>query len=330
MLKLSKYEPDSHLEINKISKELIQFDIELLSPDLAKSDFDFSIEGKDIRFGLNSIKGVSEKSLEALKSFRESTTPNKFDIFIAAKQASINIGLFSSLIQAGTLSSYTNKRSRLVLEAQAFNLLTDKEKRFVYNIAPKYDYDVLTIVSECAVKTNMLDEKGKPFMNDKRKETFKKKYQEYKKIYDQNKNHEKFANWVFEYKLLGYTPSTRLKDILDQNESGFTDTLEFYSVFKGETVKVVGVIDDVYKGKTKKSNATFYRFQLKDEVGSISCMFLDGGKNARLSEYLESGLKIPDKENIVIFVGKKGDDVLWVDKIGIMDNHIYMKLSDIE
>ena len=82
------------------SKELIQFDIELLSPDLAKSDFDFSIEGKDIRFGLNSIKGVSEKSLEALKSFIESTTPNKFDIFIAAKQASINIGLFSSLIQS--------------------------------------------------------------------------------------------------------------------------------------------------------------------------------------------------------------------------------------
>lgn len=330
LLKLSKYEPDSHLEINKISKELIQFDIELLSPDLAKSDFDFSIEGKDIRFGLNSIKGVSEKSLQALKSFRESSTPNKFDIFIAAKQAGINIGLLSSLIQAGTLSSYTNKRSRLVLEAQAFNLLTDKEKRFVCNVAPKYDYDVLTIVSECAIKTNILDEKGKPFMGDKRKETFKKKYQEYKKIYDQNKNHEKFANWVFEYKLLGYTPSTRLKNILDQSESGFTDTLEFYSVFKDETVKVVGVIDDVYKGKTKKSNSTFYRFQLKDEVGSISCMFLDGGKNARLTEYIESGLKIPEKENIVVFVGKKGDDVLWVDKIGIMDNHIYMKLSDIE
>jgi DNA polymerase III alpha subunit len=302
----------------------------LLSPDLAKSDFDFSIEGKDIRFGLNSIKGVSEKSLEALRNFRETTTPTKFDIFIAAKQAGINIGLLSSLIQAGTLTSYTNKRSRLVLEAQAFNLLTDKEKRFACNVGPKYDYDVLTIISECAIKANLLDEKGKPFMGDKRKETFKKKYQEYKKIYDQNKNHEKFANWIFEYKLLGYTPSTRLKNILDQSESGFTDTLEFYSTFKDETVKVVGVIEDVYKGKTKKSNSTFYRFQLKDEVGSISCMFLDGGKNARLTEYIEAGLKIPEKENIVIFVGKKGDDVLWVDKIGIMDNHIYMKLSDIE
>jgi DNA polymerase-3 subunit alpha len=330
LLKLSKFEPDSHLEINKISKELVQFDIELLSPDLAKSDFDFSIEGKDIRFGLNSIKGVSEKSLEALRNFRETTTPTKFDIFIAAKQAGINIGLLSSLIQAGTLTSYTNKRSRLVLEAQAFNLLTDKEKRFACNVGPKYDYDVLTIISECAIKANLLDEKGKPFMGGKRKETFKKKYQEYKKIYDQNKNHEKFANWIFEYKLLGYTPSTRLKNILDQSESGFTDTLEFYSTFKDETVKVVGVIEDVYKGKTKKSNSTFYRFQLKDEVGSISCMFLDGGKNARLTEYIEAGLKIPEKENIVIFVGKKGDDVLWVDKIGIMDNHIYMKLSDIE
>ncbi len=49
--------------------------------------------------------------------------PTKFDIFIAAKQAGINIGLLSSLIQAGTLSSYTHRRSRLVLEAQTFNIL---------------------------------------------------------------------------------------------------------------------------------------------------------------------------------------------------------------
>lgn len=330
LLKLSKYEPDSHNEINKISKELAHFNIQLLPPDLAKSDLDFTIEGDNIRFGLNSIKGVSEKTLEALQNFRESKTPSKFDIFVAAKQAGINIGLLSSLIQAGTLSSYTHRRSRLVLEAQSFNMLTDKEKTFAYNMGPKFDYDILNIVSECAYKNTVLNEKGKPFMSEKRKQTFKTKYEEYKKIYEQNKNHEKFANWVFENKLLGYTPSTRLKTIFHQSEITFTDTLEFDSVLKDENVKIVGVIADVYKGKTKKTNSTFYRFQLKDEVGTISAMFLDGGKKQRLTDYLEDGLKIPEVEDIVIFTGRKGDDVLWIENIGILNDKIYMKLSDVE
>jgi DNA polymerase-3 subunit alpha len=330
LLRLSKFEPDSHQEINKISKELVFFDIKLLPPDLAKSSLDFKIEDGNIRFGLNSIKGVSEKTLQSLQNFRETTTPTKFDIFISAKQAGINIGVLSSLIQAGTLGSYTHRRSRLVLEAQAFNVLTDKEKKFACSVGPKYDYDILNIISECAFKAQSLNESGKPFMNEKRKVTFKKKYDEYKKIYEQNKNYEKFANWVFENRLLGYTPTIRLKTIFQQSECTFTDTLEFHSAFKEDRIKMIGVIDDVYKGKTKKSNSTFYRFQLKDEVGSISAMFLDGGKHQRLTEYLEDGLKIPEKESIVVFTGRKGDDVLWIENIGILDEKIYMKLSDIE
>jgi DNA polymerase-3 subunit alpha len=330
LLKLSKFEPDSHKEINKISKELMFFDIELLPPDLAKSAIDFNIEDKNIRFGLNSIKGVSEKTLESLQQFRETNTPNKFDIFITAKQAGINIGLLSSLIQAGTLSSYTHRRSRLVLEAQTFNLLTDKEKKYAYSIGDKYNYDILTIVSECAFKNKNINQDGKPFMSDKRKATFKKKYDEYKKIYDQNKNHEKFANWVFENKLLGYTPSIKLKTVFEQPEATFTDTLEFQSTLKNDLVKIVGVVDDVYKGKSKKSNNQFFRIALKDEFGTVMGLFMDGGKKARLSEYLEDGLKIPEKENIVVFTGRKGDDVLWIENIAILDDKIYMKLSDVE
>jgi len=330
LLKLSKYEPDSHQEINKISKELQHFDIRLLPPDLAKSSLDFKIEGSDIRFGLNAIKGVSEKTLTALQSFRETDTPNKFDVFMAAKQAGINIGLLSALIQAGTLSSYNDKRSRMVLEAQSFNLLTDKEKKFAYSVGPKHDYDILTIVSECAFKNVCLREDGKPFMNDKRKATFKTKYAEYKKIYEQNKEKQRFANWVFENKLLGYTPSIRLKTVFEEPECTFTDCLEFTSVFKDETVKMVGTIDDIYKGKTKKNGTTFYRFQLKDEVGKISALFMDGGRKQRLSDYLEDGGKIPEKEDIVVFTGRKGDDILWLENLSILDEKIYMKLSDVE
>ena len=69
---------------------------------------------------------------------------------------------------------------------------------------------------------------------------------------------------------------------------------------------------------------------MKDEVGKVTAMFLDGGRQARLTEYIEDGLKIPEKDDIVIFTGRKGDDTLWIDNIGILNDKIYMKLSDIE
>ena len=330
LLKLSKFEPDSHLEINKISQELPYFEINLLPPDLAKSKLDFSIEGQDIRFGLNAIKGVSEKSLVALEKFRETDTPNKFDIFIAAKQAGINIGLLSALIQAGTLSSYKTDRSRLVLEAQSFNLLTEKEKKFVYDVGHKYNYDILEIISNCAMKGDAKRSDSKPFMSEKRKVTWKSKYEGYKKIYAQNKNHQAFANWVYENKLLGYTPSVRLKNIFIAGSVSFTDCMQLHSVMQGDKVKIIAEIEDILKGKTKRDGSKYYKFIIKDEVGKTTGMFMDTRRRRSLSEYLEKNNKIPEKGEIVIFTGRKGEDTIWVEDMKIQDNQIYMKLSDIK
>ena len=334
LLKLSKYEPDPHTEISKISQELIHFNMELLSPDLSKSSLDFCKEGKDIRFGLNAIKGVSEKSLEALESFRGSNKANKFETFSAAKEAKINIGLLSALIQAGTLKSSQKRcRSGSVMEAQVFNILTDKEKVFVMSVGEKYDYDIIDIITECAFSKDKPVAKradGKPFMSEKRKETFKKKFNSYREIYLQNKDNEDFANWYFENKLLGYNPTVKLKSVFKEPESNFTDCLELTSVFNGDRVKIVAVIEDVYKGKSRKNNSTFYRFQIKDDVGRTTGLFMDGGKVRRLSNYIEKGNKIPEKDDIVIFTGQKGDDIVWIDNINILENKIYMKLSDVE
>lgn len=328
LLKLSKYEPDSHSEISKISQELPYFEMQLLRPDLAKSDLDFSIEGPNLRFGLNAIKGVSEKSLKSLQDFRETETPTKFDIFIAAKEAGINIGLLSALIQAGTLNSYKTNRSRLVLEAQSFNLLTDKEKTFVCAVGEKYNYDVLEIVSQCAVKNTVKRSDNRVFMSPKRVQTFLKKYNEYKKIYDQNKKYQRFANWVYENNLLGYNPSIRLKTIFQESSRYFTDCLELISIPLNEKIKMVAEVEDVYKGKSKKNNSNFYRFEFKDEVGRIKGLFMDTARGSKLSEYLEKGNTIPEKGDIVIFTARKGDDILWLESIAIQNDRIFMKLSD--
>ena len=78
LLKMTRHEPDPTSEITKIQRELAAFGIELLPPHLTKSEMDFSIEGEDIRYGLLSIKGISDKSIEKLAAFRNKYA-NKFE-----------------------------------------------------------------------------------------------------------------------------------------------------------------------------------------------------------------------------------------------------------
>ena len=44
---------------------------------------------------------------------------------------------------------------------------------------------------------------------------------------------------------------------------------------------------------------------------------------------IDKGNKIPEKGNIVILFGAKGEDVIFMDNLSIVDERIYMKLSDL-
>jgi DNA-directed DNA polymerase III PolC len=328
LLKMTQFEPSPQEEINKVCQELPRFNFDLLPPDLGLSRMDFAKEGAGIRFGLNSIKGVSEKSLEALRSFRESDTPNKYDIFISAKQAGLNIGILSSLIQAGALSSYKGNRSLLVLEAQAFNLLTDREKRNFYLLGEEYEHKLLKSIAD-AKNNEMIGDDGRKIMPMKRFETFRKKFDLYKNIYEKNKKYESFANWYFENKLLGYSYTSRLKDIFRNDTAQFKDTICFEAMDKDSRDRFIGTITDVYKKKSQNGNS-YLKLTLSDEVGSMQAIIGDWGNRQKLTNYLNKGNAMPEKGNIASILGTKGDDILFMDDINILDKKIYMKLSELK
>ena len=286
---------------------------------------------------MNSIKGVSEKSLQSLKDFRDSSNPTKYDIFLSAKQAGLNIGILSALIQAGALSEYKVKRSRLVLEAQAFNVLTDREKRNFEALGPKYKWDVLETI-QAVVTEKLIGDDGKPLMKESRFQTFRKKYESYKEIYDKNKKFEKFANWYFETKLLGYSPTVVLKDVFSENGETFGDSLDFKSLDKDSYGRFIGVVSDSFKGTSRNGN-DYIKATIRDEVGEYPIMLMD--RNARsehggwkkikvLSEFVEKNPKGLLKDSIVIFYGSKGEDIIFAHSFQKMDEKIYMKLSDIK
>ena len=328
LLKYAKYEPNSHEEIAKISQELSHFDIKLLPPDLNKSDIDFKIEGKNIRYGLNSIKGVSTKVLESLLEFREDSFDNKYEVFLSAKQAGLNIGTLSALIQAGLLDSFvSSNRPRLVLEAQTFNILTDREKRNLIALGQNYNYDIITAIHDTR-KEEMVGDDNRKIFAPKRFETFRKKFAPYKQIYEMNKEHTKYANWYFEEKLLGYSYSHNIREVFSY-EGDFNSSDVVKDLPERANVKFVGVLTDIIR-RTSRNGNKYARMNFQDEGGAIDGLFLDSQRAARLTDYLDSGKKLPQKGDVVIIYGSKGDDVVFVDKVFPLKDKIYMKLSELK
>jgi len=323
LLKMSRNEPDPIGEISKIQKEMHEFKIELLPPHIIKSDMDFSTEDKNIRFGLLSIKGISDKSIEKLNSFRNKYS-NKFEIFQAAEEADLNIGVLSALIQAGALSGFNQSRSKIVLEAQLWNILTSKEKKYAISFADKFDYDLIKIIKHL---NKFTDEKNHVVIKDNRLKTIKNKYDPYLKIYNQNSKSESFANWYYEKKLLGYTYDKSLKEIFSEKRENLNLISDILDIPINTKVAFVGQIDEIFSGVSKNEKKTRYvRLKISDETGYINTLiFNDNIENNKLlnNRNFEEG-------NIVIVKGLKKDDCIFGDLVAIQDQEIYMKLNDLK
>ena len=52
-------------------------------------------------------------------------------------------------------------------------------------------------------------------------------------------------------------------------------------------------------------------------------------QNNRVDNFLSKN-KMPKKDSIIVFSARKGEDILFMDNISIIDEKIFMKLSDIK
>lgn len=324
LLRMTRNEPDPISEISKIQKEMYHFGIKLLPPHMVKSKTDFSVEGDDIRFGLLSIKGISDKSIEKLLKFKTEKS-GKFNVFEAASEAGLNMGALCALIQAGALDGFKQSRSKVVYEAQFWNLLTEKEKMQVMLLSEVFNDDLVKIIKELAVKK---DEKGKPIIKESRLETLKKNSEPYKLIYTQNKNSESFANWYYEKSLLGYTYDKSLLDIFLPKKSNLMSIRQVLDAPMKAKVSFVGFIEEEpYSGVSRTEKKSKYcRMSISDETGLIKVLIF----NDKLEESKSLNEGLPKEKNIVIISGVKMDDAVFADMYAIQDNEVYTKLSDLK
>lgn len=324
LLEMTKHEPNPLDEISKIQKELRHFGITLLGPHILKSETDFSIQSNDIRFGLSSIKGISEKTMEKLNRFK-SDHSNKFEVFEAAKEVGLSIGVVSALIQAGALDGFSSSRSRVVLEAQLWNLLTEKEKVLCSQFGSDHQYDLVKLLKFLSQAKN---ENSKLLIKESRFQTIKKKYDPYLQIYLQNNKSESFANWYYENKLLGYTYNKSLKDIFSPKINKLSTTAEINNLSNNASIYLVAKVleSSQWISKNEKKTRTF-KMIVSDEFGSVSVLMF----NDRIDENKSANNNsLPDKDDIVIIKGNKKEDCIFADTIGIQTLKIYTKLSELK
>jgi DNA polymerase-3 subunit alpha len=330
VLEAAEFEPDPLQTISSVNQELSDFGIKLLPPDLFKSGLNFQIEGDNIRYGLNSIKGISMKALESLVAFRGHSFENKYHAFTAAKECGINISVLAALIQAGTMDSNTDNRIRLVLEAQAFNILTDREKRNFEKIGEKYNFDILDSIAD-AVEKQVLADDGRPIMKPSRFTTFKNKFNQYRSIYNENKKHHKFTYWWYENSLLGYSYSFDLTDCFTDQYGTLTSLKDANNLSANSSFKAVFQVKDCFTRTSRNGNKYMMIFG-SDNTSDHKFLLMDNRNSENLTEFLEDNKKSPlKKEDIVVIFGRRSDNnTSFAESVKIINSSVLMKLGDLK
>lgn len=299
LLNLAKDEPDSIGEIRIIANEMSCMGIRLLPPDVTKSGKDFSIEGKDIRFGLSNMRGISAANIDKLVSFRREFA-NKFELFSATQDAKISIAILCSLIMSGAIPSNGISRAKLALEAQTYNLLTPRETLLVRKLAAEYNDDLLVMLKDLGTKS---DENGKRYIKDSRLVTLRRDFAPYEQMYRENSRNEDLCIHLHERHLLGFSYSSTIKSIYSKKVEGLMDISHVLTEQPNIKILFVGFITEVKKAISIKSKKAYVKFEVSDETGRIKVM-LHGEESIASVQQFHGCL--PDIDDIVIIGGSKG------------------------
>jgi DNA polymerase-3 subunit alpha len=101
-------------KVVKYINECRDMGIQVLPPDVNKSDKDFTPDGNAIRFGLNAIRNVGSSAVNSLIAAREAEGPftSLFNFCERVDLTCVNRRMIESLVKAGALDSFKGTRSQ--------------------------------------------------------------------------------------------------------------------------------------------------------------------------------------------------------------------------
>ena len=70
--------------------------------------------------------------------------------------------------------------------------------------------------------------------------------------------------------------------------------------------------------------------EIQDDFGKVNFMLANNRRSATLDNYINGGGEKPKEDQIVFVYGSKGEDIIFGEKITILDEKIYTKLSEVK
>ena len=71
------------------------------------------------------------------------------------------------------------------------------------------------------------------------------------------------------------------------------------------------------------------RISISDEHGTFNCMLCNRRNEKTLDNFLDTN-DLPQENNIVVAYGQKGEDIMFVKNLKILNQSVYMKLADLK
>ncbi len=225
--------------------ECKRLNVPVLSPDINKSESDFTIEeNTKIRFGLSAIKNVGSAAIDAILKVRNVKNFINFADFCARVNLStVNKKTMESLIKAGAMDSFGKRASLLIVYPEIVN------------------------------KANQLKKQASDGQGSLFGESEDSKAIDFSAVdVDDFTGEEKL---VFEKEFLGfYLTSHPHRDALSKIKSVLSHELEFLQDEReGARVKVGGIIENAKRIFTKKTNSEMAFLTISNENGfQIECI----------------------------------------------------------
>ena len=258
---------DDSKKLMKYVTSFRQTGVNILPPDVTKSEYGFSIETDDdgnesIRFGLFAIKGVGEDVANTIPAERAKQPYKDIDDFVK-RHMSFNRKAFENLAKAGAFDAFGHTRQTLV---ENFDTMLTSIKTQAKN----YDENQLTLFDfgldvDTSYKFN--------------------EYPEYS--YLQKCRNEKDATGMY---VSGH-PASTIENITKKNGAvNIEDIVSENSVYHNDDeVAIGGVITEIKKKITKKGNIMMI-IDVEDTTGHISVLLFEHAIQKFRSELNEDGL----------------------------------------
>lgn len=245
LLNLNKNKPGS---VNKYIIDAHHFNVQILPPNINKSEMNFSVSDNSVLFGLSAIAGIGESVAELI--INERNTNGKFKSFedlvnrVPLKKTQIIALVKSGAIPTRNKKAFLIKYFKSQYEVKSYqpvSSLPTKLKLLTEWDINVDDYKVGRKVDKEAVLT-LYNQKKQALFAHEQEERYQKYVAECNEKYLQDEQYWEFE--TLEFFVSDENPFEQAYDILP----------EFDSVQNGEDCIIVGIVSRIQKKKTKKGD----------------------------------------------------------------------------